>query len=116
MNARFWVYIHCPVKLTLRPGQKLGHSYGGPCEEGWFRVAETWEHTGDGVFKESTSDGRDCDGRLTQYFDSFAPLDQLRVREPYRMEGEPPSEGVLWPNWERVSASQRDEYAEMAGY
>jgi hypothetical protein len=49
-----------------------------------------------------TTDGTDCDGRLTQHTDLTARLEEISA------DG--------WPNWQVKDASQRDYAAEAAGY
>ena len=111
-NARFWVWVNGDAcKLTIEPGGSLHHWSGGRTEEGWSSEAERWRLSEDGetVERESTSDGRDCDGRLTQYMD-------LECKAVDLAAGHDAGDGVKFPAWERVSESQRDEYAEAAGY
>jgi len=119
MNARFWVYINgSPVKLTLKPYQILSW-----CE--WYRTSEgshaevrTWEFYGDRVTELMSTTDYDCDGRLDQDRLFGCPVDLLRAREPYP-DDSPRDEvwsWVMWPAWERISASQRDYAAEEAGY
>lgn len=125
-NARFWVWWHDGwVKLTLRPDQQLTASYGGDTDEGWSTYSETWTHEGDAILNECTSESLDCDGRHGNYYDSRCTLDKLAVRQHTKQT--PWVEGVgceivddldapLTPDWEGIYASQRDQYAEMAGY
>lgn len=108
MNARFLVYVNDGmVKLTLRPGQRLSWSTGGPDEEGWHSEGETLEYRDGGIHCVAWTDGRDCDGRMSTERLLFCPLERLKARE---------YEGLLLPDWERVSSSQRDYQAEAAGY
>jgi hypothetical protein len=110
-NARFWVWWNDGwVKLTLMPGQTLAVGYGGPCEEGWSRYSEQWSHVGDRVEREWVSEGRDCDGRLSQYGEDFAWLSELAS------VGRGEFEEMLAPRWHDSQSSQRDEFAELAGY
>lgn len=119
-NARFWIYLNGgPVKLTLRPGQSLRWWQGGPCDEGWSSESETWTLDEDEnvLRREWCNDGSDCDGRLTRYGECEANLDELFVVEPYFSDDEQGLwEGVKYPDWQRVSAGQRDQYAESMGY
>ena len=124
-NLRFWVLgPHAePVKLTLRPGQTLGHSSGGPCEEGYSYEAVTWRYpenvVSPFVIRESTTFARDCDGRLDTADEFTANISQLAAHMPYWSPEEtvPDSwKGVRFPDWIRSSASQRDHNAEAMGY
>jgi len=108
-NARFWVVIlDEPVKITLTPGQKLHWYKWSPDEEGWSSRYEEFEHDGERVIWRTRTDGVDCDGRLTQYWEGSASLDQLAVSDL--------GLGVLQPKWENEKTSQRDYQAEAAGY
>lgn len=110
-NARFWVWWNDGwVKLTLKPGVTLAVGYGGPTDEGWSQYSEQWSLTGDRVEREWCSIGRDCDGRLEQSGEDFAWLDDLVAG----VAGE--FDEVRVPIWRDSQTSQRDEFAELAGY
>ena len=112
MNARFWIVCHgSPVKLTFRPGQSLDWYHGAPHEEGWSSESHIWRFDGEYVTVYSCTDGRDCDGRLTHYNTSQCRLDALDARSWEWL-------GVIQgtPDWEPLDSSQRDEFAEAAGY
>lgn len=113
-NARFWHYNSKKdswIKLTLKPGQSVEfHSYSTD-EEGWHSTSERYTSDGIQVNHEWISDGRDCDGRLTQAGESVCLIDNLQSR---LVEDFP--DWPLLPQWELVDSSQRDEYAEMMGY
>lgn len=113
-NLRFWVWIHDgPVKLTLRPGQTLGHHRHSRTEEGWESETNIWENDGGRLLLESITDGRDCDGRLTRHWaGSATALAGNPDAGGATHEGKP----IAYPTWEKLAASQRDEYAEAAGY
>jgi hypothetical protein len=109
MNARFWVLGRDAgwVKLRLVPGQSLSWSYAYADDEGWSSHRETWRHGGDHVARTWMDDGRDCDGRLTIVAELLCPLTDLSARE---------FDGLRTPQWVDSEVSQRDEYAEAAGY
>lgn len=113
-NARFWVW-ECGgwVKLTLRPGQSLSYAWFRTADEGWDSERVTWSHTGNAVECESDSSGADCDGRLDRSSLVSCPLAELQS-DP--VEADNSGRSIFRPNWERVSASQRDHFAEAAGY
>ncbi len=124
-NMRFWVLGPSaePVKITLRPGQTLSYSAGGPCEEGYSHETITWYYPEDVVspyvIRESTAATRDCDGRLDTADEYMATISQLAAHKPYwpTEESEPDSwKGVRFPDWIRFKASQRDHSAEAMGY
>jgi hypothetical protein len=122
-NARFWVYINGgPVKLTLKPGQKLEWSEAHMTDEGWRSEYHSWEHGGDFVWSSMNCLELDCDGRLDRYGDWSCPLENLKsghVVTPWdgasREEVECYAD-VVYPEWQKESASQRDYAAEAAGY
>ena len=117
MNARFWQWTRNGwVKLTLRPGETIVLLDGGPTEEGWFREAIFFEHTGDGVTREAGFEALDCDGRLDRFDDSYCPLDALSARDTFANYACAENDGIFAPAWERQAASQRDYAAEAAGY
>lgn len=116
-NARFWVWHNASwVKLTLRPGQSLTAYEGGPTDEGWSYEASTYTHDGEQVTAAYDSQALDCDGRLDRYAESHCPLADLAVRDMYEVCPASENKGIMSPDWQRGSASQRDYEAERAGY
>jgi hypothetical protein len=118
-NARFWIWYQpgdCWVKLTLKPGQSLSVTWGGPHEEGYSYSAETYEFDGQDVICECTTQACDCDGRLDTRVDLICHLDDLRSRDVFADSGLEDSRGILAPEWNKVTAFQRDYTAEAAGY
>lgn len=109
-NARFWAWINGgPVKLTLRPGQRLEHCEGGPTDEGWHLDSTAWEYAEDEpvIYREWCSDGRDCDGRLTRGGEDCCDVASL----------EADADGEVWPQWqEHRDHGVYDEFAQAAGY
>lgn len=79
-------------------------------DEGWSSFTEfwwmEWHYPNWYVYKRYVDDGRDCDGRLTRINTVRIAVDKIF--------------GWHWCpadlEWEDVEASQRDEFAEMAGY
>ncbi len=111
-TARFW-HFHRDgwVKLTIRGERELRFGYSSPTDEGWSSYGELlWIEAG-AVLCEMVSDGRDCDGRLTQTQIVRCPIEKLASRK-CDLDDAP---GLL-PEWEKVSSRQRDEYAESMGY
>lgn len=116
-NARFQIWHNGGwVKVTLKPGQTITVHEGGPTDEGYSHEVSTYSHGGDGVYSEYHSFGRDCDGNHEYHSSSFCPLDDLKARDMYDETGADDSVGIFAPLWERSSASQYDQYAELAGY
>lgn len=117
-NARFWIFIHGGlVKITLRPGQTLTHSYGGPCEEGWSRYSEQWHYDDErGIIERHwIFEAKDCDGRHANYDSDDCPLHALHHGgEPYAVGD---AANVRYPDWRGIGdGGQYDQFAEMSGY
>lgn len=110
-NARFMVWANGDnVPITLRPGQSLSWSGGGPCDEGYSNTGFTAEldaSTGI-VYLENWYDARDCDGRVTS--ERRLQCHVMRLKASKNGYGHP------FPDWQDVDHSQRDYSAEAAGY
>ncbi len=109
-NARFWTWINGDwAKITLRPEQSLEHYTCAAHDEGWSSEATVWYYNTETkeIERETTHDGRDCDGRMTTEYDCFCPVAQLRDRE---------CDKLMVPQWERGNSRQRDYSAEAMGY
>lgn len=110
-NARFWVLVNSGfVKLTLRPGDQLQHNASGYHDEGWWSVSDLWDYNGQDVAWCRSTDGTDCDGRLSTYAEKFASIDNLRDHPSWR------DRSTLMPKWEDGESHQRDYAAEAMGY
>ena len=111
-NARFWVLGPGAgwVKLTIRPGDALTWSAGERTDEGYSATEERWAHLGGNVLNECHNRWSDCDGPGSSSHVSSCELGQLRARNTDRT----PPGGA--PRWEHLSSSQRDYFAEAAGY
>jgi hypothetical protein len=109
-NARFWLYWGADnfVKLTLREGQTLRAFKSWTTEEGWGSRAETFEHEGEIVRRESVDDGVDCDGRLTRVFEGFCSVAGMANGNTI--------DGVTFPKWDEIKSRQYDYQAIAAGY
>jgi hypothetical protein len=107
-NARFWWYCHDWVKITLKPGQTLHHFFSKPTDEGYTAEGVRWVYDDNHVHVETYNDGRDCDGRLERFSESFCPVDKL-MSVTY-------NEAPPLPDWEEAVHSQRDHAAEAMGY
>lgn len=114
-NMHFWQWINDGwVKLTIHPGQELrwGKSYWNG--EGRSSELHGWELDKAGLVltRKLRADGRDCDGRHTEYWED----------EHDRINGEMLDEdmiyhsGISYPYFQKVSSGQSDEFAEMMGY
>jgi hypothetical protein len=110
-SARFWTYHgEGLVKLTLHDGEALCNRRGSPTDEGWWSEAVIWRLENGIVERETIQDGRDCDGRLTRHYVDSCPIANLASEPAYY------DPGYMVPTWQDCGSSQRDEYAEIAGY
>lgn len=131
MNARFWHWHTAGwVKLTLRKGQTLTHSQGGPTDEGYSRETTTWSFDGEYVYCELSSDARDCDGPHSTSCRSCCLPRDLKVRDMHADEqarailwGDDPTQpqfnenvGVFAPEWLKLESCQFDAFAESMNY
>jgi hypothetical protein len=108
-NLRFTVYYRgSPVKITLKPNQRLNHFEGKQTEEGYQCYGTVLEHLGHGVRRQITSWGRDCDGRWSSRDDEYCAAENLYAEENYY--------GDKIPRWEGLGSTNYDQYAEAAGY
>lgn len=119
---RFWIWWKDGwVKLSLRDGQELSCHQGGPCEEGYHYESQRFYREGEEVYSEITTYSCDCDGpldtytkvRLTDFLPGVPQWDSFdwAIGDVFDI-----SEGIKPSCWERVTASQRDHYAEAMGY
>lgn len=108
-TIRFWHYGPVePVLIKMRAGQTLRHSAGHATDEGWTRDSDAWTFDGKIVTHEWVCDGVDCDGRLTQYGESY-----FAARNAFAGNM---VDGVTFPAWEQGDHGQRDYSAEAMGY
>lgn len=110
-TIRFWDYVNGPVRLALRDGQQLRHCEGGPTDEGYSWTAITWRIEEGFLVAESYTTARDCDGPIERRATVRAKLDELTAGRRDDDDG-----SIAYPKWEATGSSQRDHYAEAAGY
>jgi hypothetical protein len=71
-NIRFNIYINdSDVKITLKPNQSLNWHECHETEEGWSSTSYNWNYDGNLLYLDAIYDGRDCDGRLTQFSKNY---------------------------------------------
>lgn len=114
-NARFWFYWNQTwVKLTLKPGQTVNITTGHvPDDEGWSAEHVQFHHCAGVVWRETVSEGRDCDGFISHYDKCCCHVGMLRGK---LVECADSGEKYLVPLWVDVTNAVYDESAEMAGY
>jgi len=94
-----------PQRMTLLPNDSKQLHTSGRTDEGWESRSETFKRCGAKVVRESATDGRDCDGRLSTH-----DISCLARTRGHRYEGR------SWPTWLDIDRSQRDYAAEADGY
>lgn len=112
MNTiRFWHFSPSgeDVLIKIRKGQTLHHHYATQTDEGWHSETNVWHFDGRTLTSEWITDGRDCDGRLQQFGESFCSADNIRA-------GYVADDGTVYPKWEQGESSQRDYSAEAMNY
>lgn len=129
--VRLWTYWNGGyVRLTLKPEHTewnpLTLYHYSKTDEGWSSLAEEYWIDDGYVYSRCTSDGRDCDGRLTRQSTFLCKLSQIATTFPYQdLDKSMPwelrvqalgNEGVMLPTWKEASYSQRDYTAEAVGY
>ena len=95
--------------LTLDEGETHEREWGGPTDEGYSYGGETLRHEGDRIVSYRWTRSRDCDGPLDTASESECSV--YRLHAYYNAHT-----GKYLPDWERVNESQRDYFAEAAGY
>lgn len=110
-QIRFWHFSHRgeSIKIKLRQGQSVRHHFGEPTDEGYRSESQQWTFDGDRVIVEWHADGRDCDGRLESFGESFFFASE--VDAGYQDES-----GIKFPRWQELAHGQRDHSAEAMGY
>lgn len=94
-----------PRVIHLAPGEVMEINSGGTTDEGYSFQGARYEHMGDYVLLEVTSDASDCDGRLTSHTTLHADLSELNACRP-----DQPAP------WVYQDSGQRDYSAEAMGY
>lgn len=104
-NVRFRVYLNGSFStLTLRPGQKLTHRAGGATDEGFSATETSWYlDPWDGrLLRTRDYFWRDCDGPGSRSIDDAQDgWSDVATAAPW---------------WKETRFTQRDVFAEAAGY
>lgn len=135
-TIKFWFYWNDTFsKFKLRDGQEITFYSYSRCSEGWSSQEVTIRREGKKLFRSSNNDGRDCDGRLSQFWEDVATYP-----EDFRVDDVSPGAvsccyqkhigntackcsgctaeyipGVR-VEFKQVNSWQHDEYAEAANY
>tara|TARA_R110000803_G_C11989495_1_gene322020 strand:+ start:63652 stop:64041 length:390 start_codon:yes stop_codon:yes gene_type:complete len=123
-STRFWILVHnSPVRLTLWPGRALQWGDSWQHKEGWSSEYEQWKIDTDEpttIVNEGMTDGRDCDGRLQQFWARHCATDRATLTartwcnlpDPWNKTGD----DIPLPQWKSGESSQRDYSAEAMNY
>ena len=114
--VRFWfLFGGKTLRITLIPGEIQAFHDHHPTDEGWqsddalFRVVDRQ------LVQQWRSDGRDCDGRLTNYGELVCPVHR-RQRFRANRWGLKKVPRHRFPVWTSVSEERRDAFAIAMGY
>jgi len=109
LTAKFWIdHNGGTVRLKIRSGQTVSHSYGGRTDEGYSYTGESYSFDGQTVTCEWGTDASDCDGRIQHGGEAYCDVAELAAGYA--------EDGIAFPAWQHGEYSQRDHSAEAAGY
>lgn len=112
MTARFWVWHRGAwVKLSLKAGQTIAHSFSVQTDEGYRAEDNVWGNEAGCVRWTWCKQETDCDGRHADGGELVCKVEDLRREGPYTPTGE-----VYTPTWDVEEKYSRDFTAEAAGY
>lgn len=107
----FWEGKLMPIMLYV--GDRVILDTGRrPDDEGWGRAAAQFDYDGDTVFLEAFSEGRDCDGYLSNCTSMTCLVSDLQAHSFEDEDGKV----KRGPLWKRVDEAVCDEQAQQAGY
>ena len=101
-QARFWIVAAHGglVRIKLRPGQTVSHYFCQETDEGYTSEATVYAFDGRTVTAQDFIDGRDCDGRLSDTFESTCDYSELRAGNVV--------DGERFPLWQQAHTGRRD--------
>lgn len=106
------------IKVTDMKPFVIEHS--APTEEGYHSESHEYSFCGDSVEYVKSSSSRDCDGPLHRTKVFVCKIENLAKKPLIRWNEQEqkylPVPDAFEPEWEEVSSTQRDEYAEAMGY
>ena len=119
----FFDWDHKYREVILREGESYHTWHAEPTDEGFWSMAVIYSHEGDVIRCEHYTKSRDCDGILETFSEVEARIDELAYERErlvsYDRNGNTVvklSRKIKLPNWKQTHVSQRNQYAEMAGY
>jgi len=122
-HVRFWSWenggwVKVAIPATATQDDPVCHGTGGQTDEGWASsLRYWWRDVIDGeewVYEANVDEGSDCDGGY-----SHVTVCRFRVADGLRpaVWDDHDVPGVMVPaDWQRITASRRDQFAELAGY
>lgn len=111
MTARFWVWhVGAWVKLSLRPGESLCHTFSAQTDEGWRAESNTWVNESGCVRWTWHTYETDCDGPTERGGELVCKVEDLAKVPAWD------DETIRRPEWDVEEKYSRDFAAEAAGY
>jgi hypothetical protein len=113
-NARFWfMYRGDWVKITIPPGKELAFGAGWYTDEGSKREYQSFCYDPNEmcIWSIYETQERDCDGHHEYHSQARCSLADLKANPADEEWGSPAT-----PAWEKVSAHERDYFAEAMDY
>jgi hypothetical protein len=109
-TVRFWHHHKGAVLIKLAAGQTVRHFHAYSTDEGWGSETTSYYFDGRTIECAWSTDGRDCDGRMTRGGLTYCPASQAQA-------GYHDAEyGITFPAWQEGESTQRDYSAEAMGY
>lgn len=114
---RFWVFWNQDFTCLTLPEEydpdredetTITLSHSEPTEEGWERLSILIYRQGNWVYMDGHRIAKDCDGKFEQFFFERCHIKKLKAVTN--------SEGLKVPQWLTIKESQKDYFAEAAGY
>jgi hypothetical protein len=126
-SVKIWIFWNGDyVKINLKHGQDFNIYSYQQTEEGFASESHTYYYDApDGIIERAIhTDGRDCDGRLSNTHNDTCRIDQIHAGGFGRLfnsragyNGDFVNDySVKRPLWDCITRRQSDQYAEMAGY
>lgn len=114
---RFWIYWNQDFTCLTLPEEydpsredetiiNLCHSE--PTDEGWERLSICIHREGNWVYMNTHRVAKDCDGKFEQFYSERCHIKKLKAVTN--------NSGFKVPQWIPIKESQRDYFAERAGY
>lgn len=114
MKIQFWTQWQGEpsiVSMDLYRQPEFNRHESHPTDEEYSFHAERYEIDGDRIIREVISGGRDCDGEIRYYSNSYCLISELQSGTT---DADDPT--IRYPRWIHTDSATYDEQAELAGY